>query len=272
MNHLIRRSLIPITSTIAFVLLCGLSATTVSAKDMQDVANAKTFNIGVIPYPPDIIKDPATGDYKGVFVEAIQHVCTEIKVECKFKEFTWGTFVAGIQARQIDLSIATTYATIPRAMAVNFSRPIYFLGYKAVARSENADRFNSVDALNDPGVSIAVCQGCGQHDWVQKNAPKAKLRVVKTEEAAMLEVVAGKADVGVGASAAVNYALASQSALRPVLGGRIYSKNQVAWAMNKDDQDILNFINVAIGQLISTGILLDLAEKYEAQWLQDVAF
>lgn len=258
--------------TAAVVALASAAAPTASAKEMQDIAKAKVFNIGVIPYPPDIIKDPASGEYKGVFVEAINHVCAEIKVECNFKEFTWGTFVAGIQARQIDLSIATTYATIPRAMAVNFSRPIYFLGYKAVARAENADRFQNLDSLNDPGVSIAVCQGCGQHDWVQKNAPKAKLRVVKTEEAAMLEVVAGKADVGVGASAAVNYALASQSVLQPVLGGRIYSKNQVAWAMHKEDQDILNFINVAIGQLISTGLMVELAEKYEAQWLHDLAF
>lgn len=272
MSPTARGNLLSAMSMLLLVLVWSVPAQTAFAKDMQDIAKAKEFNIGVIPYPPDIIKDPATGEYKGVFVEAIQHVCTEIKVSCNFKEFTWGTFVAGIQARQIDLSIATTYATIPRAMAVNFSRPIYFLGYKAVARSENADRFTSVESLNDPGVSIAVCQGCGQHDWVLKKAPKAKLRVVKTEEAAMLEVVAGKADVGVGASAAVNYALASQSALKPVLGGRIYSKNQVAWAMNKDDQDILNFVNVAIGQLISTGRLVELAEKYEAQWLKDVAF
>lgn len=272
MRTAIRRNIRSLAVTLALIGLAGFSAAPATARTMQDIADAGVFNIGVIPYPPDIIKDPNSGEYKGVFVDAIKHVCKEIKIECRFQEFSWGTFVAGLQSRQIDLSIATTYATIPRAMAVNFSRPIYYLGYKAVSRNEDADRFHEVQDLNDPNVSIAVCQGCGQHDWVLKQAPKAQLRVVKTEEAAMLEVVAGKADVGVGASAAVNYALASQSSITPVLGGRIYSKNQVAWALNKEDQDILNFVNVAIGQLISTGILVDLAKKYEAPWLDDVAF
>lgn len=261
-----------VLGAIAACAVTALVPSAAAAKGMQDIAKAGVLRVGVVPYPPDVIKDPQSGEYKGVFVDAIKHVCERIKVECAFQEFSWGTFVAGIQARQVDLSIATSYATIPRAMAVNFSRPIYYLGYKAVARKENAGRFQSVEDLNDPSVSVAVCQGCGQHEWVQRQAPKAKLRVVKTEEAAMLEVVSGKADVGVGASAAVNYALASQSALQTVLGGRIYSKNQVAWAVNKEDLDILMFINVAIGQLISTGKLGELAEQYEAPWLADVAF
>ncbi len=261
-----------VLGAIAACAVVALLPSAAAAKDMQDIAKAGVLRVGVVPYPPDVIKDPQSGEYKGVFVDAIKHVCERIKVECAFQEFSWGTFVAGLQARQVDLSIATSYATMPRAMVVNFSRPIYYLGYKAVARRENAGRFKSIEDLNNPNVSVAVCQGCGQHDWVQRFAPKANLRVVKTEEAAMLEVVSGKADVGVGASAAVNYALASQSSLQPVLGGRIYSKNQVAWAVNKEDVDILLFINVAIGQLISTGKLGELAAQYEAPWLADVAF
>jgi ABC-type amino acid transport substrate-binding protein len=272
MKTAIVRSLYSLGLGLVLLALSGFAGTPAAARSMQDIVDAGEFDIGVIPYPPDIIKDPVSGEYKGVFVDAIKYVCKEIKVKCKFREFTWGTFVAGLQARQIDLSIATTYATIPRALAVNFSRPIYYLGYKAVSQTQGAGRFKDVSDLNDPNVTIAVCQGCGQHDWVLKHAPKAQVRAVKTEEGAMLEVVTGKADVGVGASAAVNYALAAQSTLTPVLGGRIYSKNQVAWALNKDDQDILNFINVAIGQLISTGVLIDLAKQYEAPWIEDLAF
>lgn len=271
MNAKMLRNCCGYTVALLVLTMMSMAPSPAAAKDMQDIAKAKVFNIGVIPYPPDIIKDPATGEYKGVFVDAIKFVCERIEVKCVFKEFTWGTFVAGIQARQIDLSIATTYATIPRAMAVNFSRPIYYLGYKGVARQAE-NRFNTVEDLNRPDATISVCQGCGQHDWLQKVAPKAKLRVLKTEEAAMLDVIAGKADIGIGASAAVNYALASQSNLKPVLGGKIYSQNQVAWAMNKADIDILNFVNVAIGQLISTGKLLELAKEYEAPWLDDLAF
>ncbi len=256
-------------AALAVALAAVVIAAPANAKTMQDIAKAGTFNIGVIPYDVDIIRDPATGEYEGVFIEAIKHVCDRIEVKCVFKEFTWQTFVAGLQSRQIDLSIASTYSTMPRAMVVNFTRPIYNLGYKGIVRKDE-NRFDSVESLNDPDVKISVCQGCGQHEWAMRMAPKAQFRAVKTEEAAILEIATGRSDIAIGASAPVNHALATQPNLKLALGGKIYSSNQVAWAINKGDQDILNFMNVAIGQLISTGKLSELAKKYDAPWLSDL--
>lgn len=240
------------------------------ARNLEEIAESKVFKVGVIPYDVDIIKKPGSDTYEGVFIEAIEAVCEAMQVKCEYQEYTWQSFVGAIQARQIDLSIATTYATIPRAMAVNFSRPIYFLGYKAVARKDDA-RFSSVEDLNNKQVRVAVCQGCGQMDWVQKVAPEANLRVVPTEEGAMLEVVTGQADIAVGASAAADHALSTQPSLAPALGDRIYSKNQVAWAMNKSDTDLKFFVDVAIGQLIASGKLKELADKYNAPWKDTIS-
>lgn len=57
-----------------------------------------------------------------------------------------------------------------------------------------------------------------------------------------------------------------------MLGGRIYSRNMVAWAMHKEDTDILRFVNTALNQLIASGKLEDLAKAYEAPWINDLAF
>ena len=57
-----------------------------------------------------------------------------------------------------------------------------------------------------------------------------------------------------------------------MLGGRIYSKNMVAWAVNKQDTDILFFVNTAINQLIASGKLLELGKKCKAPWMNDLAF
>ncbi|MBI2881875.1 MAG: amino acid ABC transporter substrate-binding protein [Candidatus Tectomicrobia bacterium] len=259
--------------SVFFVALAvaALSAAPVAAKTMRDITDAKVFNVGVVPYATDVIKDPRTGEYKGVFVDAMKFVCETIKVKCVFKEFAWATFIAGLQSRQIDVSIASTYAKMTRALAVNFTRPVYLLGYKAVAKKGDK-RFNKPEDLNSPNLTIAVTQGTGEHDWVQRIAPKAKLQVVKTEEMTMLQIVTGKVDVAVADSIAANHALLTQTHVEAVLGGTIYNKNLVAWAVNKDDSDILNFMNVAIGELISTGKLLELAKKYNAPWMNDLAF
>jgi polar amino acid transport system substrate-binding protein len=253
------------------VAVAALSATPATAKTMQDIVKAKVLNVGVVPFSVDVIKDPKTGEYKGVMVDAAKFICETIKVKCVFKEFAWGTFIAGLQSRQIDFSIASTYSKMTRALVVNFSRPIYLLGYKAVAK-KGETRFNKVEDLNNPNITIGITQGTGEHEWIKKVAPKAKLRVVKTEEMTMLQIVTGKVDVSVGDSIAANRALETQSSIQPVLGGTIYSKNMVAWAVNKADQDILNFVNTAINQIIASGKLLELAEKYKAPWMNDLAF
>jgi len=266
-----RSILRPIAILFVVLAVAALSSGPAAAKTMQDIVKAKVFNIGVVPFSVDVIKDPKSGEYKGVMVDAAKFICETIKVKCVFKEFAWATFIAGLQSRQIDLSIASTYSKMTRALVVNFSRPIYLLGYKAVAK-KGETRFNSVEDLNNPDITIGITQGTGEHEWIKKVAPKAKLRVVKTEEMTMLQIVTGKVDVAVGDSIAANHALAAQSSIQPVLGGTIYSKNMVAWAVNKPDQDILNFVNTAINQLIASGKLLELAKQYNAPWMNDLAF
>lgn len=261
----------PLAILSAVLALAAFTVSPAAARSMRDITKAKVFNIGVVPFATDVIKDPKTGEYKGVFVDAAKFICETIKVKCVFKEFSWATFIAGLQSRQIDLSIASTYSKMTRALVVNFSRPIYLLGYKGAAKKEE-NRFKSLEDLNNPDITISVTQGTGEMEWLKKIAPKAKLRVVKTEELTMLEVVTGKVDIGIGDSIAVNHALATQPSIKPVLGSKIYSKNMVAWAVNKEDQDILNFINTAINQIIASGKLLELAKKYKAPWMNDLAF
>jgi ABC-type amino acid transport substrate-binding protein len=247
-----------------------LSTSQANARNLEDIITSKELNVGVIPFDVDIIKDPISGKYKGVFIDSIEYVCERMRVTCKYQEYTWQTFVAALQARQIDISIATTYATISRATAVSFTRPIYFLGYKAVTK-KSEERFKSAEDLNHESVKVAVCQGCGQMEWVQKVAPKAQLRVVPSEEGAMLEVLTGQADIAIGAAAPANNALRNQSSLKVALGGRIYSKNQVAWAVNKADTELKVFFDTALGQLVASGKLRELAEAYQAQWLDSIS-
>jgi ABC-type amino acid transport substrate-binding protein len=128
------------------ISMLGMTAIGADARSLDEILDSKTLKVGVIPYDVDIIKDPNSGEYKGVFVEAIRFVCAEMKVECQFQEYTWQSFVGGIQAGQIDLSIATTYATIPRATG------------GAVAHAE--DNWKSIRIGDVPFGVVKPCTRC----------------------------------------------------------------------------------------------------------------
>jgi ABC-type amino acid transport substrate-binding protein len=256
------------SASVAILVWAGSDAA--EARSLDEVLGSGELRIGVIPFDRDIIKDPIGSGYSGAFIDAAELICEQMSVKCVYQEVTWQSFVAALQSGRIDLSIASTYSTISRATAVTFSDPIYFMGYKAVTKAEDG-LFETIDEINSPDVNVAVCQGCGQMEWVQRVAPNANLRVVPTEEGAMLEVVTGQAHVAVGASAAADNALASQSSLRPALGGEIYSKNQVAWAMNRSDATLKDFVNIAIGQLKASGEMAEFARANGALWHDAIA-
>jgi polar amino acid transport system substrate-binding protein len=257
------------TLVVTLLMVC-VAFSSLQARSLNEITASGVLRVGVIPFDQDIIKDPRSGAYTGAFIDSVEYICENMQVRCEYTELTWQSFVAALQSGRIDLSIASTYSTISRATAVAFSRPIYFLGYKGVTRTGH-ERFQEVGELNSPSVRVAVCQGCGQMEWVQNVAPEATLRVVTTEEAAMLEVVTGQADIAIGAASAADNAIAAQSMLRPALGGHIYSMNQVAWATNYAHVDLKLFIDTAIGQLIASGALREFAQAHGAPWADAIA-
>jgi ABC-type amino acid transport substrate-binding protein len=261
---------------IALTVLMGVVALTpeeARAKSFDEIVSSGSLTVAVIPYGADVIKDPKTGEFSGVFIDAITYICQEINVKPVFKEFTWSTFVAGLQAGQVDLSAAATFATIKRALAVSFTRPIYFLGIEGVAKKGDT-RFGKLESLNRNDITIAVTQGTGEHRWVMANAPKAKVRALAASDTSqpLLEVVAGHADVGISDSDAVNKTLAKQAAIQKVLGGQTYNPFPVAWAVRKQDTELLQFLNIALGELIASGKLKEFALKNKAAWVDLIRY
>ena len=104
------------------------------AQMMDRILKDKSIKIGYIPSPPGTIKDPATGEVKGYYVDGVRYIFKAIGVEPVFVETTWTNYAAGLQSGQFDFSIAGTFATVQRAAAVEFTKPIHYMGYSAIVK------------------------------------------------------------------------------------------------------------------------------------------
>src|SRR5579872_683324 len=144
------------------------------AQVMDRILKDKKIKIGYIPAPPGTIKDSATGEVKGYYVDGVRYIFKTIHVEPELIETTWANFAAGLQSGQFDLSIAGTFATIQRAAAVEFTKPIHYLGYSAVVKKGDT-RFKTLSDFNKEGIKIAVVQGGAGQEYVKENFPKATI-------------------------------------------------------------------------------------------------
>ncbi|HXQ68279.1 MAG TPA: ABC transporter substrate-binding protein [Alphaproteobacteria bacterium] len=253
-----------IAAILALAILAPLAVASASAQGAMDrILRDKKLRIGFIPSPPGTIKDPKTGDITGYYVDGMRMIAKMIGVEPEFIETTWANFAAGLNSDQFDVSIAGTFATIQRAGAVEFTKPISYLGYSAVVKKGDT-RFKTPADLNNPDIKIALVQGGASVEYANENWPKAQKVLLATGNltAPFIEVSTGRADVGVeDAWQAYRYA-AVHPEVTDLFAGHPYNVLPLAWSVKRGNEDLLNFMNTSIDFLLTTGRWEKLSEQY----------
>jgi ABC-type amino acid transport substrate-binding protein len=260
LKTLLKRMLLIAGMLSALIALTGAAA----AQDaIERIMKTKQLRIGYIPSPPSAIKDPATGKLSGFYVDAVRLVAEQMNVEPVFVETTWATFPIGLATDQFDVSIAGTFATVGRATAVDFTRPLQYLGYSAVVKASDT-RFKTLADMDQPGIKIALVQGAAGHEFAKEYFKKAELVVLSTSNltAPFIEVTAGRADVGIEDAWSVRRYAKEHPEVKDLFRDNPYNLLPIAWAVKRGNTAMLNFMNTAIGYLISTGRMERMAEAY----------
>lgn len=248
-----------ISVSLGWVLACPAPA--VAETTLEKIIRTKTFNIGAIPGLSTVV-DPAGTEFSGYGPDAAKWICDQMEVKCVFQQTTWATFAAGLQSAKFDLSIAETFTTVKRAMAVGFTEPVFYLGTGAVAMKTSKVR--TLEDMNNPNVRISLGQGTSQHAWVEKNLPKATLVVTKTiTEVRLLDLLSNKADVAFADSGQSARFAAQNPQVVDLFADKPLEMMGVSWALRPADQELLNFMNVTIRNLQSTGKLAALMRQYK---------
>ncbi len=254
------------------LVIAGMTALAVSAvvssaeaRSLDQIISSGELRIGYVVAPPNAIKDPSTGDLSGFDVDAIKAIATEMGLKPTFVETDWGTFAAGLQADQFDLSICPTFATIKRSMAVLFTRPIIFAGNGALVRADD-NRYKTFQDMNNADTRIAVLQGGQAEDFVRRTMPKAQLISLASSDltAGMVEVLAGRADVGIEDSYTINEFVHKQPSTKNLFLDDPFNLTPVAWAVARGNNDLVAAVNAGLNILLYSGRYDEMAVPYFA--------
>jgi ABC-type amino acid transport substrate-binding protein len=245
---------------ISFTLVISSSRRALCAEStLEKIMKSGKVKVGCV-VSASTKKDPVTSEYTGYSPDAIRYIFSEIKVQPEFVDSTWATFAAGLQSGQFDLSILGTFADIARASAVLFTKPYIYLGTGVVA--SKSSNIRTLDDMKKPGVRVSLTQGTSQHRWAIENLPKAQY-VISTalSEMRLLDVVAGKADIGLADSGITyNFVRAHPECIN-LFEDRPLDLMPICWSVRKGDYEFLHFMNNAVDVLHSTGRFKQLMVK-----------
>lgn len=235
------------------------------ARNLDQIISSGELRVGYIVTPPNAIKDPASGKISGFDVDAIREIAKQMGLKASFTETDWGTFAAGLQADQFDVSIAPTFATIKRSMAVLFLRPIIFAGNGALVKADDK-RYKTLADMDNPQTRIAVLQGGQAEDFVRRTMPKAQLISLASSDltAGMVEVIAGRADVGIEDSYTINEFVRKQPSTKNLFYDHPFNLTPVAWSVARGNAELAAALNTGINIIVYSGRYDEMAKPYFA--------
>jgi len=218
-------------------------------------------------WPPSIIKDPNTGDLSGFIIDIVNEIAKESNLEVSYVESTWGGFSADLNTGKCDAAIAGVYPTIGRSTNVAFTEPFFYSGNSVAARTDET-RFKKFEDLNQEGIKIAVIQGEYVHIYAKRYLPKATLVVLEKSSDLTMSLVAvtsGKADVALSTSETIASYTKRHPEIKDLFPNKPFATTPASWAVRKEDQALLNFLDNALRYLKATGFLEATIKEYQPE-------
>lgn len=244
---------------------------------LDKILREKKLHACYINYPPTAFRDPATGEIRGHFVDSLKEIVRQLdpSIAVQYEETTWADFSTELNSGRVDLCIAGTFTTIPRAERVAFTRPLAYLGRSAIVRKGDS-RFSPDRGplqFDRPDIKIGVVDGEGSHEFVKSNFKNLSNVVVFSGSdlsQCLAAVSSGQVDVGMSDAMETGKYAKAHPEVVDLFVSDPYDITPVAWAVRHNDLVWKNFLDTAIGTLESQGKLMVFEHAYDYRWLHPI--
>ncbi len=206
--------------------------------------------------PPNIYIDES-GKFTGYDNELLRAIAGKLGLEVEFKATGFASLLSQVQNKQFDLGSSSISTTDARRKTVGFTNG-YDFGYMAVVAKTDGNVKGFKDLTKD--TRIAVVQGTVQDDYVTNTL---QIEPVRFEDynTAYANLKNGQVDAWVAPS---------QQATGQVKEGDgtviaesvVNTQNFTAYAVNKDNQPLIDALNSGLDAVIADGTWSKLTKEW----------
>ena len=233
----------------AFVV-AGLSA-------CAPAGSANTIVVGTEgTYAPCTFHATEGSALTGYDVEVITAAAKEAGYAVKFKETTWDSIFAGLEAKRFDVIANQVTINPTRQAKYQFSAPYTVSTEVAVTREDNTT-FKSIDSL--AGLTAAQSATSSFHDAAL--ALGAKIETVPGFTESLALVTAGRVDLTLNDRLAVLDYLNNNKSSGLKIAGSLTSTDKQAFVFLKGSKFAAP-INAALKKLLANGTIAKISQKY----------
>lgn len=212
-------------------------------------------------FPPFAYVDK-NGNPDGFDVKSVDWIAKEMGFKVKHQPMDWDGIIPSLNAKKIDMIASGLSVTEERAQKVAYTIPYWVIKQVLVVKKDSD--LTPETALAD-GNKVGVQRGTSEAKWMEENLIKKgkKFELVYYDSAplAVEDVLNGRI-----VAAAMDDAPANDAAnKKPVktIGGFGMHDEEFAYAVRKDDTELLNTLNEGLKKLMASPYWEELKKQYD---------
>ncbi len=222
------------------------------------------LKVGYAQTLPWFHKDAKTGSLAGIYYDVAEALAKELEVKTEYQEVSWADATVALRKGDFDLFGSSLFYTVPRALVVNYTAPLWHKGHLAVAHKDNARRFKSTADFNRPDVTFSVNVGTREEHVLKVMFPKAKIVTTSGQIVLAAEPVrTKKADLWVtGDLDALLFAKKNSSWAVVVDPNRPFGRGANTWAIRYGDPAWKFFLDMWVDNAVASGLVQQRYDYY----------
>ena len=169
----------------------------VAGSVLEEILSKGVLRVGTtgdyMPYSYQVNKE--TNTFQGIDVELAQDLANSLGVEVQFVPTTWPTLMEDLAANKFDIGMSGITITLERQRKALFSLPFSSGGKAAITRDENAEKYPSIQAINQKEVRVIVNPGGTNEQFTKRNFPNAEIILNEDNLSIFQKIVDGEADL-----------------------------------------------------------------------------
>lgn len=243
-------------------LAVTMTATAHAGPRLDNIMENKVLRVGTPgDYKPFAIK---TDDgYEGHDIDVITAIAQELGVEIEYVDTSWPTLVSDIQADKFDIAVGGITRNVPRISQLAMLPGYAPFGKVALARKDEADKYQSVDDLNQPSVHVIKNPGGTNEEFVLEHLTEAEVSTHEQNAEIPGLIAEGKGDIMITETfEALHYSQADERLTALFVDNPLTPKNELGFMMPADDADYLRVMSFVWDILDKRDVLADAQEAW----------